>query len=148
MELSCYPVIRPLVAIIAAGNTVIVKPNEVSPAVAGVSSKIIRETFPEYEVAVFEGDTNVSNALLELPVDHIFFTGSPGVGRVVMTAAAKNLASVTLELGGKSPLIIDGDFDIESAVPSIVFGKFLNDGQVCTSPDYFLVPNSRIDEFV
>lgn len=139
---------EPLVTIISAGNTAIVKPNEVSPATASVSSKIIKETFREEEVAVFEGDPEVSNKLLELPVDHIFFTGSPSVGRIVMAAAAKHLASVTLELGGKSPLIIDGDYNLTEAMPSLLMGKYLNDGQVCISPDYALVPNDRINEFV
>lgn len=139
---------EPLIAIISAGNTAIVKPNEVTPAVSALATKIIRETFDEHEVAVFEGDPAVSNALLELPVDHIFFTGSPGVGRIVMAAAAKHLASVTLELGGKSPLIIDDAYNIDAAMPSLLFGKYLNHGQVCISPDYLLVPNARIDEFV
>lgn len=139
---------EPLVTIISAGNTAIVKPNEVSPATAAVAAKIIKETFREEEVAVFEGNPAVSNELLELPVDHIFFTGSPSVGRIVMTAAAKHLASVTLELGGKSPLIIDKGYDLREAMPSLLMGKYLNDGQVCISPDYALVPNSRINEFV
>lgn len=139
---------EPLITIISAGNTAIVKPNELAPAVSAVGAKIIRETFEEKEVAVFEGDPSVSNALLELPVDHIFFTGSPAVGRIVMTAAAKHLASVTLELGGKSPMIIDNDYKVEAAMPSLLFGKYFNDGQVCISPDYALVPNNRIDEFV
>ncbi|MCP3730316.1 aldehyde dehydrogenase family protein [Sphingomonas sp. MG17] len=139
---------EPLVAIISAGNTAIVKPNEVTPAVSALTAKILRETFEEREVAVFEGDPTVSNALLELPVDHIFFTGSPAVGRTVMTAVAKHLASVTLELGGKSPLIIDDAYDLDAAMPSLLYGKYFNDGQVCISPDYLLVPNDRIDAFV
>ena len=139
---------EPLITIISAGNTAIVKPNELTPAVAVVVAKIIREAFGENEVAVFEGDPSVANALLELPVDHIFFTGSPAVGRIVMAAAAKYLASVTLELGGKSPLIIDENYSIEAAMPSLLFGKYFNDGQVCISPDYAIVPNNRIDEFV
>ncbi|ASO04060.1 aldehyde dehydrogenase family protein [Arenibacter algicola] len=139
---------EPLVTIISAGNTAIVKTNEVSPTVASVGAKIIKETFEKREVAVFEGDTSVSNALLELPVDHIFFTGSPSVGRIVMAAAAKHLASVTLELGGKSPMVLDENYSIEAAMPSFLFGKYLNNGQVCISPDYALVPNNRIDEFV
>jgi aldehyde dehydrogenase (NAD+) len=139
---------EPLVGIIAAGNTVIVKPNEVCPSVSKIATKILRETFEEHEVAVFEGGTDVSNTLLELPFDHIFFTGSPGVGRIVMSAAAKNLTSVTLELGGKSPLVLDKEFDIDAALPTMIFGKFFNDGQICIAPDYFLVPNGRIDEFV
>ena len=93
-------------AIIAAGNCALVKPNEMAPNVSAVTAEIIRETFDPAEIAVFEGGVQLANDLLELPVDHIFFTGSPAVGKVVMTAAAKHLASVTLELGGKSPFIV------------------------------------------
>ena len=146
-----FPVVllfEPLVTILAAGNTAIAKPNELTPAVSSLSAKIIRETFEEHEVAVFEGDPAVANALLELPVDHIFFTGSPSVGRTVMAAAAKHLSSVTLELGGKSPLVLDEKYSIEAAMPSLLGGKYFNNGQVCISPDYALVPNSRIDDFV
>lgn len=139
---------EPLIGILAAGNTVIVKPNEVSPAVSKVAKKILQETFEEHELAVFEGGIDVSEALLELPFDHIFFTGSPGVGRTVMAAAAKNLTPVTLELGGKSPLIVDETYNLDAAMPSIAYGKLFNDGQVCISPDYLLVPNNRIEEFV
>lgn len=139
---------EPLVGILAAGNTVIVKPNEVCPAVSKVATKILKEVFVENEVAVFEGGVDVSEALLELPFDHIFFTGSPGVGRTIMAAAAKNLTPVTLELGGKSPLIVDETYNLDAAIPSIAYGKLFNDGQVCISPDYLLVPNNRIDEFV
>lgn len=139
---------EPLVPIIAAGNTVIVKPNEVAPASARVAATILREAFSGNEVAVFEGGVEVANVLLELPFDHIFLTGSPRVGRTVMAAAAKHLASVTLELGGKSPLILDDTSDFGDAVQQMGIGKSFNNGQVCISPDYVLVPNSRRDAFV
>ena len=105
-----YPVnltLGPLVSAIAAGNTAIVKPSELTPHLSALICKVVREVFTQDEVAIFEGEADVSQALLELPFDHIFFTGSPTIGKYVMGAAAKNLASVTLELGGKSPTIID-----------------------------------------
>jgi len=139
---------EPLVPMIAAGNTVIVKPNEVAPASGRVAADILREAFVENEVAVFEGDVEVAEILLELPFDHIFLTGSPRVGRTVMAAAAKHLASVTLELGGKSPLVVDETSDFGDAIQQMGYGKSFNGGQVCISPDYVLVPNSRRDEFV
>lgn len=139
---------EPLIAIIAAGNTAIVKPNEVTPASSAIAATIIREVFDEREVAVVEGGIEQSEALLELPFDHIFLTGSPRVGRTVMAAAAKNLSSVTLELGGKSPVIVDETTDFETAIPQFGIAKMLNGGQVCLSADYILVPASRRDQLV
>src|SRR3546814_1662618 len=107
-----YPVnltFGPLVSALAAGNTVMLKPSELTPATSAVIRQIVEETFPANRVAVCEGDASVSQALLDLPFDHIFFTGSPQVGKIVMAAAAKHLTSVTLELGGKSPTIVDSD---------------------------------------
>ncbi len=103
----------PLAAAVAAGNCCMVKLTDLCPATASIAGKIIREVFDENEVALFEGDVSVAEALLELPFSHIFFTGSTRVGKIVMAAAAKHLASVTLELGGKSPVIIDEGADIE-----------------------------------
>ena len=100
------------------------------------------------EIAAFEGDAAVSTALLDLPFDHIFFTGSPAVGKVVMAAAAKHLASVTLELGGKSPVIVDESADIAKAAKSIAWGKFTNCGQTCIAPDYAYVHESRLPQFI
>jgi aldehyde dehydrogenase (NAD+) len=141
-------VLSPLVPIIAAGNTAIVKPNEMTPATSALLASIIREVFDEREVAVFEGGVDLANELLDLPVDHIFFTGSPAVGKIVMAAAAKHLASVTLELGGKCPAIIDDTADLDLAVTSIAEGKLYNAGQVCLSPDYVLVTEANRDAFV
>ncbi|WP_020604646.1 aldehyde dehydrogenase family protein [Spirosoma spitsbergense] len=131
--------IRPLVSAIAAGNVAILKPSELTPHTSGLISRMITELFPPEEVAVFEGDADVSKSLLELPFNHIFFTGSPAVGRVVMTAAAKHLASVTLELGGKSPAIVDESAGIKQAAQQLAWGKCLNNGQTCIAPDYLLV---------
>lgn len=141
-------IFQPLVPIIAAGNTAIVKPNEMSPHTSAVVTKIIRATFDETEVAVFEGDVDLANELLELPVDHIFFTGSPKVAQVVMSAAAKHLAHVTLELGGKCPAIVDTTVDLDKAVATIAAGKIYNAGQICLSPDHVWVHEDVKDAFV
>jgi aldehyde dehydrogenase (NAD+) len=140
--------IRPLVSAIAAGNVAILKPSELTPHTAGLIKRMIAELFAPEEVTVFEGDADVSKALLELPFNHIFFTGSPAVGRVVMTAAAKHLASVTLELGGKSPAIVDETADIQQAAGQLAWGKCLNNGQTCIAPDYVLVHASVRESFV
>jgi aldehyde dehydrogenase (NAD+) len=146
-----YPVnltLGPLVSAIAAGNTAIIKTSEMTPHLSAIISVIIRETFDETEVALFEGDASVAQALLALPFDHIFFTGSPAVGKVVMTAAAKNLTSVTLELGGKSPTIIDESADLELAAKNTLWAKFTNNGQTCIAPDHVYVHASVKDAFV
>jgi aldehyde dehydrogenase (NAD+) len=132
----------PLVSAIAAGNTVIIKPTEHTPHTTAVISKLIKNLFPENEIAVMEGEADVATALLKLPFNHIFFTGSPQVGKIVMAAAAKNLSSVTLELGGKSPTVVDETANIAAAARRITWGKFFNAGQICIAPDYLLVHNS------
>ena len=129
----------PLVSAIAAGNTAIIKPSEMTPNSSALMAKIIKDVFSEDEVALVEGEVGVSTALLKLPFNHIFFTGSPGVGKIVMSAAAKNLASVTLELGGKSPTVIDRTANIDMAAKKVMWGKFMNAGQICVSPDYVLI---------
>lgn len=135
-----YLAINPLIYAIAAGNTAIVKPSEMTPKTSQVIRRMIAETFTEHEVAVVEGGVDTSSYLLSLPFDHIFFTGSPSVGKVVMKAAAAHLTSVTLELGGKSPAIIGHDADIIHAAEKITWGKWVNNGQTCIAPDYVLVP--------
>ena len=124
------------------GNTAIIKPSELTPHLSGMITQLVGELFAPDEVAIFQGDADVSKALLDLPFDHIFFTGSPTVGKYVMGAAAKHLASVTLELGGKSPTIIDASADLELAATSVMFGKFSNAGQTCIAPDYVFVHES------
>lgn len=146
-----YPIsllLGPLTSAIAAGCPAMIKPSEMSPACSALMAKIIRETFAWQEIAVFEGEAAVSKALLDLPFDHIFFTGSPAVGKMVMTAAANHLASVTLELGGKSPVIVDESADITKAAKSVVWGKFTNCGQTCIAPDYVYVHESRLPQFI
>lgn len=146
-----YPlqlIMSPLISAIAAGNCAILKPSELSSSTAGVIHKIISNTFDEREIACFEGDVAISTALLKLPFDHIFFTGSTAIGKVVMEAAAKNLTSVTLELGGKSPAIIDDSCDLKKAAEKIAWGKLVNAGQTCIAPDYVLIDEKLETEFV
>ena len=140
--------LSPVVSAVAAGNCVVVKPSEMTPASAACMKRILAEMFDESEVAVVEGDASVAAALLRRKFDHIFFTGSPSVGRIVMKAAAEHLTSVTLELGGKSPVIVDESADVTAAANRIAWGKFFNSGQVCIAPDYALVHERVRDEFV
>jgi aldehyde dehydrogenase (NAD+) len=140
-----YPfglMMTPLVAAVAAGNCAILRPSEKTPHTAAVVARIVEDAFPEGEAAVVTGGVAVAEALLKLPFDHFFFTGSPAVGRRVMHAAAEHLASVTLELGGKSPAIVDETADVDAAARHLVWGKFVNAGQTCIAPDYVLVHES------
>lgn len=141
----------PLAAAIAAGNCCMVKLTDLCPATAKVAAKLIRQTFDEKEVALFEGGVDVATALLELPFSHIFFTGSTRVGKLVMAAAAKNLATVTLELGGKSPVIVDEGADVKKVAGDLAAAKQFNGGQACISPDYVFVKESQkaalVEEF-
>ncbi|MFT7588068.1 MAG: aldehyde dehydrogenase (NAD+) [Limisphaerales bacterium] len=138
----------PLASAIAAGNTAIIKPSEYTPHTSRVMAEMLKALFPESEVALFEGDHTVSSELLNLKFDHIFFTGSPAIGKVVMKAAAEHLTSVTLELGGKSPVIVDETANISDAARKIVWGKLLNKGQTCVAPDYLLVHESKKEELL
>lgn len=138
----------PLVSAIAAGNTVFLKPSEITKNTSKLIGQMIDNVFEKEEAIVFEGGIETATELLKLPFDHIFFTGSPKVGKVVMEAASKNLTSITLELGGKSPNIIDETANLVDAVEKIVFNKFLNAGQTCIAPDYVLIHSGVHDEFV
>jgi aldehyde dehydrogenase (NAD+) len=138
----------PVISAIAAGNCVILKPSEMTPSSSACMKRIIAGLFDENEVAVIEGDVHVADALLRKKFDHIFFTGSPAVGKIVMKAAAEHLASVTLELGGKSPVIVDRTADLDEAARKIAWGKFMNSGQVCIAPDYLLVDETIRAPFV
>ena len=132
-------VFGPLAAAMAAGNCCIVKLTDLCPHTAKIAGEIIREVFAENEVALFEGDVSVAEALLELPFNHIFFTGSTRVGRIVAQAAAKHLATTTLELGGKSPVIVDEGADIAKVSAALASAKQFNGGQACICPDYVFV---------
>ena len=146
-----YPfslIIGPMVSAIAAGNTCMLKPSEMTPNTSALILKMCNEIFESNEVAVFEGGKEVSTRLLELPFDHIFFTGSTTVGKIVMKAASDHLTSVTLELGGKTPNILDETANLKDAVEKIVFNKFLNGGQTCIAPDYIFIHESCHKEFI
>jgi aldehyde dehydrogenase (NAD+) len=138
----------PMMWSIAAGNTVIIKPSEMTPKMSKVIGDIVKQAFQPEEVSLFEGEADVASYLTSLPFDHIFFTGSPAVGKHVMAAAAKNLTSVTLELGGKSPVIVDKSANLKKAASSIAWGKFSNNGQTCIAPDYIYVHEAIKDDFV
>ena len=146
-----YPVqlaLAPAVAALAAGNRVMLKPSELTPATSALLAELVEARFRDDEFAVVHGDADVGRAFAALPFDHLFFTGSTAVGRQVALAAAANLTPVTLELGGKSPAVFDSDADLATGAMRLMAGKLLNAGQTCIAPDYALVPKSRVDEFV
>lgn len=137
-----YPfnlIISPLIGAMAAGNCAILKPSELAPNTSHLLSEMIEQSFDPAYITVIEGGVQTSQQLLAEKFDHIFFTGGTAVGKIVMEAAAKNLTPVTLELGGKSPCIVDSDINIEHTARRITWGKFLNAGQTCIAPDYLLV---------
>ena len=140
--------IGPLVSAIAAGNSVIIKPSEFAENTSILIQKMCDAIFEKDDVSVVLGEVEESKELLTLPFDHIFFTGSPAVGKIVMEAASKHLASVTLELGGKSPTIVDETARIKDAASKIAWGKWLNAGQVCIAPDYLLVHERVKDRLI
>ena len=140
-----YLALDPLASAIAAGNAVVIKPAEQTPATSALLRRLAEELFRADEVLVLEGSREVATELLRLPWDHIFFTGSPQVGKIVMRAAAEHLSGLTLELGGKSPAIVDETANLRDAAEKIVWGKFLNAGQTCVAPDYLLVQASVRD---
>lgn len=146
-----YPVMlafSPLIAAIAAGNTAVIKTSELTPACSTVIRQLIRETFSPDYIAYIPGAVPETTLLLQQKFDHIFFTGSPRVGSIVMSAAAKNLTPVTLELGGKSPCIVHEDAKLDIAVKRIASSKFLNAGQTCVAPDYVMVHKSVKENFL
>ncbi|WP_404463762.1 aldehyde dehydrogenase family protein [Vreelandella aquamarina] len=140
--------LMPVVDAFAAGNTVMLKPSEQAPHTSTLLAKLVPQYFTQEELSVVQGGADVARAFSELPFDHLVFTGSTAIGRQVATAAAANLTPVTLELGGKSPAIVAGDADIESAAESIIFGKAFNAGQTCIAPDYVLVESRRLDTLI
>ena len=141
-------VISPLVAAVAAGNCAILKPSEKAPHTSALVARLVADVFDASEVAVVEGGAEEAEALLALPFDHVFFTGGIRVAKLVMAAAARHLASVTLELGGKSPAIVDESADVREAAERIVWGKFWNAVQTCVAPDYVLVHERRAAAFL
>lgn len=146
-----YPMqlaLAPLVGALAAGNRAMLKPSEYVPATAALLAKTLGETFGPAEVAVVTGGPELGEAFAKLPFDHLVFTGSTAVGRIVMRAASDNLTPVTLELGGKSPAIVSADFGVAEAAKRIMLGKLFNAGQTCIAPDYVFVPEGQVDAFV
>lgn len=140
--------IAPLIGAIASGNCAVIKPSEYTPATNKILKKIIQETFPSYYVQVMEGGPEVAQKLITAPIDYIFFTGGIETGKKVMMQAAEHLIPITLELGGKSPTIVDYDADLKLAAKRIIWGKFLNAGQTCVAPDYVLVHESVADKLL
>ena len=145
-----YPVqlaLGPIITALAAGNRVMLKPSELTPATSALMAELIGKAFAPDELCVVLGDGQLAAEFSSLPFDHLFFTGSTAVGRIVAKAAAANLTPTTLELGGKSPCIIDTSCDLASAAIKIAHGKLLNAGQTCIAPDYVLLPKGREAEF-
>ena len=138
----------PLAGVLAAGNRAMIKPSEYTPATSELVARMIAEAFAEDEIAVMTGGPEVGSAFASLPFDHLVFTGATSVARHVMRAAAENLVPVTLELGGKSPVILSRSADMALAADRVMAGKTLNAGQICLAPDYVLAPDDRLDEFV
>lgn len=140
--------LSPVVYAVAAGNAVVLKPSEVAPATAELLANVVREAFPEGWVRTVQGDADTAKSLLEHPWNHIFFTGGPSIGKTVMAAASKHLTSVTLELGGKSPVFLDPSFPVERAAKLLAWAKSMNAGQICIAPDYVLVPREQMGDLV
>lgn len=140
--------IVPIIPAIAAGNAVAIKPSELAPASAKIIKEIINTALPSDEAEVFCGDVKVAQELLTLPFNHIYYTGGMTVGRIVMKAAAEHFASITLEMGGKSPVIIDETANLENAATKLAWGRVMNAGQVCIAPEYVIIHESRKAEFL
>ena len=138
----------PLAGILAAGNRALIKPSEFTPATSEVMAEMVAEAWDEKEVAIFTGGPEVGQAFSGLPFDHLLFTGATSVARHIMTAAARNLVPVTLELGGKSPVIISRSANLEQSLERIMLGKTLNAGQICLAPDYLMVPEEKLQEVI
>jgi coniferyl-aldehyde dehydrogenase len=140
--------LTPLATALAAGNRALIKPSEFTPATSDVLTALVAGTFSEDEVAVVTGGASIGAAFAALPFDHLFFTGSTAVGRTVMRAASENLVPVTLELGGKSPVLVDRGQPLERVAADIAYGKLANAGQTCIAPDYVLLPEGDVDAFI
>ncbi len=144
LQLALVPIVQAL----SAGNRIVLKPSELTPATSELMAKMFSEVFSDEEIATVTGGPEIGAAFSSLPFDHLFYTGSTKVGRLVMMAAAQNLCPVTLELGGKSPCIVGADANIDKIMGNLAGGKLLNAGQTCVAPDYSFVPQDKIDNFV
>jgi coniferyl-aldehyde dehydrogenase len=146
-----YPLflsLGPLTTALAAGNVAMIKMSEFTPKTSTLLAELLAEVFPTEQISIVNGDSNIAAAFAGLAFDHLLFTGSTAVGKLVMKAAAENLVPVTLELGGKSPAIIDHTIDISTAVSRLIFGKTLNSGQTCVAPDYILCPKDKCEQLI
>ena len=141
-------IFSPLADVLGAGNRAMIKPSEFTPHTADIMRKLFSEYFEESEISVITGGPEVGAAFSALPLDHLIFTGATTIGRLVLRAAAENMVPVTLELGGKSPVVIGEDCDIQQAAERVITGKAMNGGQLCISPDYCFVPQSRLEAFI
>ncbi|GAB5453756.1 MAG: coniferyl aldehyde dehydrogenase [Halioglobus sp.] len=141
-------VFSPLAQVLAAGNRAMIKPSEFTPATSEVIGEMIADAFSPEEVAVFTGGPEVGQAFSSLPFDHMIFTGATSIARHILAAASQNLVPVTLELGGKSPVVVSRSADIEKSLDRIMFGKTMNAGQICLAPDYLLVPEEKLNEVI
>lgn len=141
-------VFQPLSGILAAGNRAMIKPSEFTPATSEIIAEMIADAFDPTEAAVFTGGPEVGQAFSSLPFDHMIFTGATGIARHIMAAASRNLVPVTLELGGKSPVILSRSADVGKSMERVMLGKTLNAGQICLAPDYLLVPEEKLDEVI
>lgn len=141
-------VFAPLAGVLAAGNRAMIKPSEYTPATSAVLADMIAEAYAPEEVALFDGGPEVGQAFSSLPFDHMIFTGATTIARHILAAAAQNLVPVTLELGGKSPVVISRSADIEKSIGRIMLGKTMNAGQICLAPDYLLVPEEKLHEII
>ena len=141
-------VFAPLAGVLAAGNRAMIKPSEFTPATSALMAEMIAEAYDPAEIAIFDGGPEVGQAFSNLPFDHMIFTGATSIARHILTAAARNLVPVTLELGGKSPVVISRSADIEKSLGRIMTGKTLNAGQICLAPDYLLVPEEKLHEVI
>ncbi|MFT7547036.1 MAG: coniferyl-aldehyde dehydrogenase, partial [Candidatus Azotimanducaceae bacterium] len=141
-------IFSPLADVLGAGNRAMVKPSEFTPHTAEIMRTLFAQYFEESEITVIAGGPEVGAAFSALPLDHLIFTGATSIGRLVMRAAAENMVPVTLELGGKSPVVVGEDCDIHLAAERIITGKAMNGGQLCVSPDYCFVPHSRMEAFI
>ena len=141
-------VFAPLAGVLAAGNRAMIKPSEFTPATSALMAQMIAEAYDPKEIAIFDGGPEVGQAFSSLPFDHMIFTGATSIARHILAAAARNLVPVTLELGGKSPVVISRSADIEKSIGRIMLGKTLNAGQICLAPDYLLVPEEKLHEII
>lgn len=141
-------VFAPLAGVLAAGNRAMIKPSEFTPATAELLVEMIQEAYDDKEVAIFNGGAEVGQAFSALPFDHMIFTGATSIARHILAAASRNLVPVTLELGGKSPVVISRGADLEKSIGRIMLGKTLNAGQICLAPDYLMVPEEKLQDVI